>query len=200
VPKLSQKQLASCFVGISVGFVGGSNAALGNELYETEDYVYGKMALSKTVTVQPPKKLDRPRLYSVEFTYPPSLQPRTRRCEGSTLEKLSLADTILVGENHEDAKDVNFVAELESRILNAATRQNRKMVLALDTVPATLEMQNCLDSYMKSDISETQLLEVIDKNPFISVGGSMIESSRKEQIVTLVNASKKLGTFFPDQY
>jgi hypothetical protein len=44
------------------------------------------------------------------------------------------------------------------------------------------------------------LLEVIDKNPFISVGGSMIESSRKEQIVTLVNASKKLGTFFPDQY
>jgi hypothetical protein len=120
------------------------------------------------------KDIPRPRLsprlhaYSVEFTDPPSLLPRTAAGERSVIDKLTLSDVVLLGKHDNSFKDqfltvfpffylyYSFIfpylqlpkSQLISRIEEQA-HNSRSLLLALTELPCTAECQMVLDRYMK---------------------------------------------------
>ena len=73
----------------------------------------------------------RPRVYSVESSSPPSLQPRTFKGESDLLKRLGRADILLVGMDPGDSADYSFVNNLLQKL-----RQNsaREVIIGLDGI------------------------------------------------------------------
>jgi hypothetical protein len=101
----------------------------------------------------------RPRAYSIEFTSPPSMQPRTLKGESSLIQRLSRARVLLLGFNQYDtpAQSVKFTQSLLERIVTEAQKRGDKdavVTLALDeSIPAaTRESFENMDAVKKRGV------------------------------------------------
>jgi uncharacterized iron-regulated protein len=110
----------------------------------------------------PPKAADRPLVYSVEMSDPPSLQPRTKSGEKGTINRFADADIVLLGEHHNSKEDHELQADIVARMLVAIKQKKKELVIGLEMVQkGNPAFQEALDVYIKSrnDVS----LEVADK-------------------------------------
>ena len=105
-----------------------------------------------------PKAANRPKVYSVEMTDPPSLQPRTTRGEVGAINRFAEADIVLLGEHHSSEEDHELQANIVSRMLESTKRNNKELVIGLEMVQKGIPaFQVALDAYVRSkkdDISE----------------------------------------------
>lgn len=105
-----------------------------------------------------PKAANRPKVYSVEMTDPPSLQPRTTRGEEGAINRFAEADIVLLGEHHSSEKDHELQANIVSRMLESTKRNNKQLVIGLEMVQKGIPaFQAALDAYVRSkkeDITE----------------------------------------------
>lgn len=102
-----------------------------------------------------PKAANRPKVYSVEMTDPPSLQPRTTRGEEGAISRFADADIVLLGEHHSSQKDHELQANIVSRMLEATKRSNKELVIGLEMVQkGNPEFQAALDAYSRSKKDE----------------------------------------------
>jgi uncharacterized iron-regulated protein len=98
-----------------------------------------------------PKAADRPKVYSVEMTDPPSLQPRTTRGEEGTISRFADADIVLLGEHHSSKQDHELQANIVSRMLEATKRNSKELVIGLEMVQkGNPDFQAALDAYVRS--------------------------------------------------
>ena len=112
-----------------------------------------------------PKPANRPVAYSVEFTDPPCLQPRSARGEIGAIKRFSEADVIILGEHQYSQDDHELQANLISRTAEAAQRGGRKPVIGLEMVQrGNTAFQAALDTYIKSSkngIDEKEADEIL---------------------------------------
>ena len=105
-----------------------------------------------------PKAANRPKVYSVEMTDPPSLQPRTTRGEEGAIKRFAEADIVLLGEHHSSLQDHELQATIVSRMLESTKKNNKQLVIGLEMVQKGIPaFQEALDTYVSSksnDISE----------------------------------------------
>lgn len=130
---VSAKRLgATLATAVGLGVFGNvpPAAALGSGGEET---VVGASMSSAKPSVKVRSKY-RPRAYSIEFTSPPTMQPRSYKGEASLLQRFSNARILLVGINSDNANSVEFTAgSFLDRLITAAGDGGKKeVVLSLD--------------------------------------------------------------------
>ena len=102
-----------------------------------------------------PKAANRPKVYSVEMTDPPSLQPRTTRGEEGAISRFADADIVLLGEHHSSLRDHELQANIVSRMLDATKRSSKELVIGLEMVQkGNPDFQAALDAYVRSKREE----------------------------------------------
>ena len=111
------------------GINGGLMPSEAVQLAGTAPLVTEKMSESPRLKV---RSKYRPRAYSVEFTSPPSMQPRSYKGETSLLQRLSNARILLIGLDPERTKSVNFAETLLERLVDTAKGQTKEVLLSLD--------------------------------------------------------------------
>ena len=104
---------------------------------------------SRPLLNQPPKKAIRPFVYSIEFTNPPCLLPRTKIGEANVIKRLAKADAILLGEHARSEEDKKLAVQICSRIIKDT---KRKLVIGLECIEQPF--QSVLDEYLKSSLSQ----------------------------------------------
>ena len=97
----------------------------------------GGVESAASTNVKPPVKVRskyRPRAYSIEFTSPPTMQPRSFKGEASLLQRLSNVRILLLGVNADDKKSVQFTADnfLDRLIMSALNGGKKEVILSLD--------------------------------------------------------------------
>lgn len=98
-----------------------------------------------------PKAASRPKVYSVEMTDPPSLQPRTTRGEEGAINRFADADILLLGEHHSSQQDHVLQANIISRMLESTKKTNKRLVIGLEMVQkGNPDFQKALDVYISS--------------------------------------------------
>lgn len=119
------------------------------------------------------KPSPRPYAYSVEWTDPPSLLPRTKIGEQSAAERLSKAEIVLLGEHHNAEKDI----VLENKLVNKFfANKGSGITLGMESLQRTPDTQAALDAYTgsgaKADVSAAEaadrLLKVTVYRPCIN--------------------------------
>lgn len=78
----------------------------GNFAQAIEPFALGMK--TSTVPVMPPKPSPRPFAYSVEFTDPPCLLPRTKVGEESSIQRFAAANVIILGDHSATPQDTNL--------------------------------------------------------------------------------------------
>jgi hypothetical protein len=63
--------------------------------------------VNSVTVLDPPPPSPRPLVYSVEFTSPPSLQPRSKRGEIGAAKRIALNDIVIMG-SHKDISDPKY--------------------------------------------------------------------------------------------
>lgn len=129
-----------------------SNAAYLSEMSATQ--ISDKSQTSVEIA-KPPRKSHRSHLYSVEFTDPPSLLPRTTAGEQSAVEKLLTSNVILFGKHYLDQTDSQLEIDIMNRMLSKIDKNKLQLVIGLPSFPNTESCQNVLDSYTITSESET---------------------------------------------
>jgi hypothetical protein len=114
-----------------------------------------------------PKPANRPLAYSVEFTDPPCLQPRTKIGEEGVIRRFIEADVIIMGEHHYSQDDHELQAKLLSRMLDEAKSKGKTLSVGLEMVQrGNPQYQAALDAYVKSKeegISEAEADAELEK-------------------------------------
>lgn len=103
-----------------------------------------------------PKKAMRPYLYSVEFTSPPSLLPRTKIGEGNSIKRFCKADVVLLGEHPRKEDDKALCLQILQNMVKT-NPTNKRIVLGLEMIEQPF--QSYLDDYLKS----TSTMEEADR-------------------------------------
>ena len=107
--------------------------------------------IPKTIAeMHTPKKSIRAHAYSVEFTDPPCLSPRTLIGERSALDRLVSSDAIVIGKHRGSAKDAELEVNLLSRALEEARSKKRALAVGLVDIPNTEFNQASIDTYLSS--------------------------------------------------
>jgi len=108
-------------------------------------------AIPKSITeMHTPKKSIRAHAYSVEFTDPPCLSPRTLIGERSALDRLVSSDAIIIGKHRGSTKDTELEVNLLSRILEGARSKKRDLVIGLTDISNTEPNQAAIDTFILS--------------------------------------------------
>ena len=119
-----------------------SNAAYLSEMNQVSDKSQTTVEVAKS-----PRKSPRPHLYSVEYTDPPSLLPRTTAGESSAVDKLLTSDVILFGKHYLDQTDTKLEIDIMSRMLSKIGSNKLELVIGLPSFPNTESCRKALNSY-----------------------------------------------------
>jgi len=103
-----------------------------------------------------PRSSQRPLVYSVEMTNPPSLLPRTQKGEENVAKRFAAADMVILGEHHYSELDHNLEANIISKILKNKSSE-RKIVIGLEMVEQ--QFQSALDRYVNDKDSPREEAE-----------------------------------------
>lgn len=100
-----------------------------------------------------PKPANRPLAYSVEFTDPPCLQPRSKVGEVGAIRRFVEANIIIMGEHHYSQDDHELQAKLISRMLDEAKNKGKTLSIGLEMVlRGNPQYQTALDAYVRSKV------------------------------------------------
>lgn len=114
------------------------------------------LTVAHAATTYSPKKAVRPVAWSVEMVDPPSLMPRTTAGEDSLLQRLAAADVLILGD-HASTDDTTLEVSLIDRLLGKARQQSRVLVVGVQALPQTEQVQTALRDYLASrDPSEAR--------------------------------------------
>lgn len=105
-------------------------------------------ASQAAVAIPPPKKAIRPYAWSVEFTNPPCLVPRSKMGEENTIKRFCQADVVFLGEHPRMTNDKDLIVKLLTRMLKSAP--SNQLVLGLEMIEQ--QYQPLLDAYSKSTL------------------------------------------------
>lgn len=100
--------------------------------------------------VRRPKKSIRAHAYSVEFTDPPCLSPRTLIGERGVLERLISSDSVIIGKHRGDSKDTELEINLLSRAIEDARSKKRTVAIGLTDIPNLESCQTAIDTYVSN--------------------------------------------------
>lgn len=110
-------------------------------------FVTSSIAHASTSSTLQPKKAVRPYLYSIEFTSPPSLLPRTKIGEGNSIERFCKADVVLLGEHPRKEEDKSLCLQILQNMIKT-NPTNKRIALGLEMIEQPF--QSYLDEYLKS--------------------------------------------------
>lgn len=103
----------------------------------------------------------RPLVYSVEFTDPPCLQPRTKVGEQSVIQRFGRSNAIVIG-SHTDTKattDSLLTLDIITRLFTSLKGSKRKIAIGLSVIPSTIANAKLL-----AELSNTDGNVCIDSN------------------------------------
>jgi uncharacterized iron-regulated protein len=109
------------------------------------------VAADNVIRLNPPPQSQRPLAYSVEFTDPPCLQPRSKVGEDGAIKRFADNDIVLLGEHHGSPEDHELQANLLSRMYDEVIGNRKELVLGLEMVQrGNQAFQAALDTYINS--------------------------------------------------
>ena len=127
-----------------------SSSALAGSLFVGKSNAASSGYSSGSISVPPPSI--RPQVYSVEYTDPPCLQPRSRIGESGALKRLSNVDILLIGDHNSDTD-----RKLETVLLDRVIKDNSKPITIgiVDFINNDNDdsVQSSLDEYIQSSDS-----------------------------------------------
>ena len=111
----------------------------------------GIQAVSAAQSGPIPRAANRPLAYSVEFTDPPCLQPRTKLGQEGAIRRFTDADVVILGEHHYSQDDHELQASLIGRMLDEAKGKGKRLTIGLEMVQrGNPQYQAALDAYVSS--------------------------------------------------
>ena len=90
----------------------------------------------------------RPLVYSIEWTDPPCLQPRTKLGEIGVIQRFSNTDICLLGAHKGSNTDALLQLDIVTRIFNSLIGKRRTMSIGLALVPSTNENEKALKVFL----------------------------------------------------
>lgn len=105
--------------------------------------------------MQLPKKANRPKVYTVEYTNPPCLQPRTKQGEQALVDLLASSSIVLIGSKINAEEDNELETLITSRLLAACNNRKKKVSVGFATisrssVDSSPIVQSGFDEYINS--------------------------------------------------
>lgn len=105
-------------------------------------------SLTSVDSIPRPRKAPRPHVYSVEFSDPPSLLPRTPAGEESALDRLAHVDIVVIGKHRRSGDDTDnsgpdatLESSLFTRLHQHLRGQPRSLTLGLTDLPNTPDLK-----------------------------------------------------------
>ena len=111
----------------------------------------GIQAVSAAQSGPIPRPANRPLAYSVEFTDPPCLQPRSKLGQEGAIRRFTDADVVILGEHHYSQDDHELQASLIGRMLDETKGKGKTLTIGLEMVQrGNPQYQAALDAYVNS--------------------------------------------------
>ena len=90
----------------------------------------------------------RPLVYSIEWTDPPCLQPRTKVGEIGVIQRFSNTDICLLGAHKGSNADALLQLDIVTRLFNSLIGKKRRMSIGLAIVPSTNQNEKALKEFL----------------------------------------------------
>jgi len=103
----------------------------------------------------------RPLVYSIEWTDPPCLQPRTKTGEVGALQRFGQTSIVILG-GHKDSKvDESLQFDIISRLYNELKGNKKKLAIGLSWLPYTNTNKAALNEYIQGSSNVRYILDLL---------------------------------------
>jgi hypothetical protein len=92
----------------------------------------------------------RPLVYSIEWTDPPCLQPRTKVGELGVIQRFSNTDICLLGAHKGSTIDAQLQLDIVTRLFNSLIGKKRKLSIGLSILPSTNQNEKALKEFLEN--------------------------------------------------
>lgn len=92
----------------------------------------------------------RPLVYSIEWTDPPCLQPRTKVGELGVIQRFSNTDICLLGAHKGSTIDAQLQLDIVTRLFNSLIGKKRKLSIGLSILPSTNQNEKALKEFFEN--------------------------------------------------